>query len=91
METPEHLVRIWAHEALRLFEDRLVTEKEKEWCQEAVDRIAREQFTGVNFNEALERPILFSTYLNKTYCSVGQEDLRNYIVRKLQEFNEEKY
>ena len=28
----DDLVRLWAHEALRLFEDRLVTEEEKVWC-----------------------------------------------------------
>lgn len=28
----EDLVRLWAHEALRLFEDRLVTKEEKVWC-----------------------------------------------------------
>jgi dynein heavy chain 1 len=28
----EDLVRLWAHEALRLFEDRLVTSEEKKWC-----------------------------------------------------------
>ena len=33
VETLEDLVRLWAHEALRLFEDRLVTEEEKKWCQ----------------------------------------------------------
>lgn len=28
----DDLVRLWAHEALRLFEDRLVLEDEKQWC-----------------------------------------------------------
>lgn len=32
VETLDHLVRLWAHEALRLFEDRLVTAEEKKWC-----------------------------------------------------------
>lgn len=29
LETPEDLVRLWAHEAMRLFEDRLVKDDEK--------------------------------------------------------------
>lgn len=37
LETQEDLVRLWAHEALRLFQDRLVFEEEKEWCDELVD------------------------------------------------------
>lgn len=28
----DELVRLWSNEALRLFEDRLVTEEEKNWC-----------------------------------------------------------
>jgi dynein heavy chain 1 len=30
----EDLVRLFVHEALRLFEDRLVLTEEKEWCNE---------------------------------------------------------
>ena len=32
VESMDDLVRLWAHEALRLFEDRFVTEDEKVWC-----------------------------------------------------------
>lgn len=71
VKSPEDLVRLWAHEALRLFEDRLVTDDEKVWTQEAIDRISKECFSGVNFQRALERPILFSTYLHKHYTSVA--------------------
>lgn len=38
-ETPSDLARLWAHEALRLFEDRLVYDDEKQWCQEQLDEI----------------------------------------------------
>ncbi len=31
--TAPGLVRLWAHEALRLFHDRLATEEERAWCQ----------------------------------------------------------
>lgn len=34
------LVRLWAHEALRLFHDRLVTDEERKWTNENVDNIA---------------------------------------------------
>ena len=34
------LVRLWAHEALRLFQDRLVLPEEKQWCDQLVDKIA---------------------------------------------------
>lgn len=34
--TLDELVRLWANEALRLFHDRLVTQEERDWCQEKV-------------------------------------------------------
>lgn len=40
IETLEDLVRLWAHEAMRLFEDRLVLDDEKEWCEKLVDSLA---------------------------------------------------
>ena len=89
-ETLEDLVRLWANEALRLFEDRLVFDDEKEWCQKQVNEIALQCFRTVN-QSALERPILFSSYLTKDYRSVQQEQLREFIVAKLKTFNEEEY
>jgi dynein heavy chain 1 len=32
LEEPEDLVRLFVHEGLRLFEDRLVYQHEKDWC-----------------------------------------------------------
>ena len=40
--TPEQLVRLWAHEALRLFQDRLVTEEERQWTDELIDSTAEQ-------------------------------------------------
>lgn len=34
--TLDELVRLWANEALRLFHDRLVTQEERDWCQDKV-------------------------------------------------------
>jgi len=72
------LVRLWAHEALRLFYDRLVKEEEKIWCDKAIDECATKNFPSMNIN-ALERPILFSNYLTKNYVSCDREQLRTYI------------
>jgi dynein heavy chain 1 len=89
-ETVEDLIRLWANEALRLFQDRLVYDDEKEWCEKQVDEIAHQCFR--NFREtALQRPILFSAYLTKDYRSVEQEKLREYVIAKLKTFNEEEY
>ncbi|EAR94592.2 dynein heavy chain, cytoplasmic protein (macronuclear) [Tetrahymena thermophila SB210] len=88
LESPEDLVRLWTHEAMRLFQDRLVKDDEKEWCEKLVDEVAQNNFPSVK-QTALERPILFSNYINKDYRSVEREELRKYVVARLKIFNEE--
>ena len=53
LNEPEDLVRLFVHEALRLFEDRLVTADEKVWCNEAIDDTARKWFPQVKLDKAL--------------------------------------
>ena len=61
----EGLVRLWAHEALRLFQDRLVEEEERKWTEENVNTVALKHFPNIDSNAALKRPILFSNWLSK--------------------------
>jgi dynein heavy chain 1, cytosolic len=82
------LVRLWAHEALRLFEDRLVLDEEKKWCEQLIDEVAARNFPGMS-DTALERPILFSNYLTKHYVSVDKQELKKYIEARLKIFYEE--
>ena len=44
----EGLVRVWAHEALRLFQDRLVHDEERLWTDENVTNVAMKHFPGVD-------------------------------------------
>ncbi|KAF4765874.1 hypothetical protein N7455_004775 [Penicillium solitum] len=85
----EGLVRIWAHEALRLFQDRLVDEDERAWTADAVRRIALEHFPTIDDQEALKGPILFSNWLSKNYIPVEQESLREFVKARLRTFCEE--
>ncbi|KAG1889346.1 dynein heavy chain and region D6 of dynein motor-domain-containing protein [Suillus subluteus] len=85
----EGLVRVWAHEALRLFQDRLVTEDEKSWTDEHIDNAAMEYFPTIDRNEALHRPILFSNWTSKYYIPVEREELREYTKARLRVFYEE--
>ena len=85
----EGLVRVWAHEALRLFQDRLVSEEEKQWTDERIDTIAMEHFPTINRDEALTRPILFSNWLSKHYVPVDREALREHTKARLRVFYEE--
>ncbi|ETS83032.1 Dynein heavy chain [Pestalotiopsis fici W106-1] len=83
------LVRIWAHEALRLFHDRLVTEQERQWTIEAINRIALKYFPQIDEAKALGGPILFSNWLNRNYVPVGREELRTFVKERLKTFCEE--
>ncbi|SJL06320.1 related to Cytoplasmic dynein 1 heavy chain 1 [Armillaria ostoyae] len=85
----EGLVRVWAHEALRLFQDRLVTEEERQWTDENIDAAAMEHFPTINREEALNRPILFSNWTSKDYIPVDRDTLREYTKARLRVFYEE--
>lgn len=89
VEDVDDLVRLFVHEGLRLFEDRLVYPEEKEWCNEAIDEVSRKWFPSMDAEKALKRPILFSNFIKKDYVSVSQEDLKHYIDGRLRTFYEE--
>lgn len=79
VETPEQLVRLWAHEALRLFSDRLVTQSEKDFCNNLLKEISEQYFKGVDIQESLRPPLLFSSYLSQNYESYSIEDLKDFL------------
>ena len=87
--TLEELVRLWAHEALRLFHDRLITPEEREWCDSMVDKVAQIHFPGVDVAFCLQRPLLYSNWLNRTYQSTAREELRSFVAARLKVFYEE--
>ncbi|KAL1257320.1 hypothetical protein QQF64_010564 [Cirrhinus molitorella] len=85
----EGLIRIWAHEALRLFQDRLVEDEERRWTDENIDMVALKHFPNIDRDKALNRPILYSNWLSKDYVPVEQEELRDYVKARLKVFYEE--
>ena len=87
--TLEGLVRIWAHEALRLFQDRLVAEDERKWTEDTAHRIALEHFPTIDEEVALKGPILFSNWLSKNYIPVERDQLRDFVKARLRTFCEE--
>lgn len=87
--TVEGLVRIWAHEALRLFQDRLVNEDERVWTEQTTRKIALDLFPGINEEQALGGPILYSNWLSKNYVPVQRETLREFVKARLRTFCEE--
>ncbi|KAL3076780.1 hypothetical protein niasHS_011517 [Heterodera schachtii] len=86
----EELVRIWAHEALRVFHDRLVRDDERVWTNELVDEIAHKYFAAFcNLDAALERPLLYSCWLKKHYSPVSRKQLEDYVMPRMRQFAEE--
>jgi len=85
----EELVRLWAHEALRLFQDRLVQVDERQWTDILVDETASKYFPSIDIKTVLARPILFSVWLSRFYKSVSQDELRQHIKGRLKVFYEE--
>jgi dynein heavy chain 1 len=82
-------VRLWLHEALRLFQDRLVYTEEREWMDATVDAVAARHFPQMDARSVLARPVLFSNWLTKSYTSVGQAALRDHVKSRLRVFYEE--
>ncbi|XP_046751875.1 dynein heavy chain, cytoplasmic isoform X5 [Diprion similis] len=85
----EGLVRLWAHEALRLFQDRLVEDPERAWTNKNIDIVGLKHFPGIDREKALERPILYSNWLSKDYIPVNRQELRDYVRARLKVFYEE--
>ncbi|KAJ3439563.1 dynein heavy chain [Anaeramoeba flamelloides] len=85
------LVRITAHEALRLFQDRIIEDENRQWTNEILDQIFTKHFTTVNKEKALGRPLLFSDWMTKDYVNVERNELKEYIKRRLRTFHEEEY
>eukprot|EP00804_Cyclotella_cryptica_P026574 CCRYP_014010-RA/>CCRYP_014010-RA protein AED:0.03 eAED:0.03 QI:237/1/1/1/0.92/0.78/14/3696/3180 len=87
--TRDELVRIWAHEAFRLFSDRLVEDEEIEWCSNKIDDVARKMFPAIDHDEVLAKPLFYSTWLSKDTRRVTREELKTFLAARLKVFYEE--
>ncbi|KAK6094055.1 dynein heavy chain [Batrachochytrium dendrobatidis] len=85
----DNLIRTWAHEGLRLYQDRLVDDEEKMWTDTELNAVASRYFPGTSVDTCLQRPILYSDFLSKHYVSVDRNELRDFIKARLQVFYEE--
>eukprot|EP00741_Cyanophora_paradoxa_P023561 tig00021590_g22758.t1 len=85
----EGLVRLFVHEGLRLFQDRLVRPDERAWMDQCLDQVAQKYFPTANLAQALKRPILYSSWLSKHYVPVERDELRSYMKAKLKVFADE--
>ncbi|ODV62102.1 dynein heavy chain [Ascoidea rubescens DSM 1968] len=85
----DDLVRLWAHEALRLFHDRLVSQSERTWVFELIKSVAIENFPNADIQKVFLEPILYSNWLSLNYSSVDSDELRLFVSERLRVFSEE--
>ena len=81
------LVRLWLHEGLRLFADRLPETIDVATCDEALRSIAQKRFPVSS--EALEPPLLYGRWLSKQYAPTSLSKLRRFVASRLRTFHEE--
>ncbi|KAI8852562.1 dynein heavy chain and region D6 of dynein motor-domain-containing protein [Chytridium lagenaria] len=74
LPTVQDLVRLWVHEGLRLFQDRLVSEDERKWTDDTIDEIALKHFPNLDPESLLE---------------VSRNDLRDFVKARLKVFYDE--
>lgn len=84
----EEFVRFWAHEATRLFQDRLMTEAERSWSSELLKQTIKSVFK-LDPASCLRGPLLYSNWLSRIYGPVDQEQLRSSMKERLRTFGEE--
>lgn len=85
------LVRLWLHEGLRLFQDRLVDADSQTEVGEFFDATARKHFSLAPeaMERALARPLLYTSWLSNVYEGVERDELRAYVKARLAVFYEE--
>lgn len=60
-----------------------MTDEERMWTDENIDKVAMRHFPTSDFQKALGRPILYSNWLSKDYTPVDREELREYVKARL--------
>ncbi|CAK9439094.1 uncharacterized protein LODBEIA_P33180 [Lodderomyces beijingensis] len=82
-------LRLWYHEGLRLFSDRLSSEDERASAMEIMQAVARQFFPNVDLSVCFKSPVLFSDWLTLNYQSVSKRELQPFVRERLRVYNEE--
>ncbi|RLV89834.1 Dynein heavy chain cytoplasmic [Spathaspora sp. JA1] len=85
----DQLLRVWYHEGLRLFYDRLVSEDHRSWTLQLFKQISQTYFLNVDLEACFKAPVLFSNWLTLNYKSVQENDLKSFVSERLRVFSEE--
>lgn len=85
----DDLIRLFIHEAIRLFSDRLVTASEKESSFAIIKDVINNHFPNLNQAVVLKCPILYSNWLSLNYSEVSLESISQFIKDKFDVFTQE--
>jgi len=53
-DTPTMLLRLWKHECMRVFQDKLTNEKDKKWFEDTLEKVTAQQFGDEAAAKAVE-------------------------------------
>ena len=95
-EDKNEFLGLWMHENLRVFQDRMVNNEDREWFRDLVDKVSKEKFNGVGWDDVVgvdgER-LVFGYYLvpgaePRQYQRVrDMNELRRVVEEALDDYN----
>lgn len=87
----EDFVRLWAHECMRVFHDRLVDDGDRSWFDELLNKTVKEFYSSDFAKIKGEESILFGNFANKkkTYCEfTDRNELHKAMLGFLEDYNQ---
>lgn len=83
------LIKLWAHENIRIFSDRLVSQKEKTKFNSSLQRIMVNTFTLSNLSNVELGDLFYSKWFNSEYMEISKKELLNLVSQRFETFCEE--
>ncbi|XP_064623162.1 dynein beta chain, ciliary-like [Lineus longissimus] len=92
-KTPADLIRLWMHEAERVYRDKLIDEKDMETFDKLIKDVVKKSFEDADEAIVFQRPLMFCHFAKgigePKYSHIeGMEDLNKILVEALDSYNE---
>lgn len=72
-QSQETVIRLWVHECLRIFSDRLINDDDQYWFQSTITELSNRHLKAhINQEDFFSKPIVFADFLNS---DTGERDL----------------
>ena len=64
-QSQESVTRLWVHECLRIFSDRLINDEDQYWFQSTIIELSNRHLKAqINQEDFFSKPIVFADFLN---------------------------